>query len=75
MKLNDSRRDNHSSSRVSMNVEIEPEVLESHFIDMQFPTALQKQLDRGSDWKVSFYPTVTPAMRSLFGQSRYCLAD
>ena len=51
--------------RVSVNVEIEPEVMESHFIDLQFPTALQKQLYKGEDQKVSFYPTVTPAMRSL----------
>lgn len=53
---------------VDVNVEIEPEVLESHFLDMQFRPSLQKQLYKGENWKVSFYPTVTPAMRSLAHQ-------
>jgi AraC-like DNA-binding protein len=53
---------------VKVNVEIEPEVLQSHFLNMQFPLALQKQLYKGSDWKFSFYPTVTPGMRSLAHQ-------
>ncbi|MEM7591895.1 MAG: AraC family transcriptional regulator [Cyanobacteria bacterium P01_A01_bin.83] len=57
-----------NQSIVKVNVEIEPEVLQSHLSDMQFPLALQKQLYKGSDWKFSFYPTVTPAMRSLAHQ-------
>ncbi|MEM9508694.1 MAG: AraC family transcriptional regulator [Cyanobacteria bacterium P01_E01_bin.35] len=50
---------------VSVNVEIEPAILESYLLsDAQF-TSLQEQLFKGEDWKVSYYPKVTPAMRSL----------
>lgn len=54
---------------VFVNVEIEPEVLESFFLaDGQYRSAFGKQLFKGEDWKVSFYPTVTPEMRSLAHQ-------
>ncbi len=53
---------------VFLDVEIEPEILNSYLlIDGQF-SSLQKQLYKGEDWKVSFYPTLTPAMRSLAHQ-------
>lgn len=51
---------------VSVNVEIEPKVLESAlFAYGQFSSTLHKQLFKGSELKASFYPTVTPLMRSL----------
>lgn len=53
---------------VKVNIEIKPEVLQSHFPDLQYSLTLQKQLYKGSDWKFAFYPTVTPAMRSLAHQ-------
>jgi AraC-like DNA-binding protein len=50
----------------SVNIEIEPDVLESFFLnDRQRQSDTVKQLFKGEDWKVSFYPRVTPAMRSL----------
>ena len=53
---------------VSVNIEIEPEILESYLLsDGQFDS-FQKQMFKGEDWKVSFYPTVTPATRSLAHQ-------
>jgi AraC-like DNA-binding protein len=52
-----------------VNVEIEPELLESHFLaDGHSRSIFQKQLFQGEDWKVSFYPTVTPEMRCLAHQ-------
>ncbi|MBW4619425.1 MAG: AraC family transcriptional regulator [Cyanosarcina radialis HA8281-LM2] len=49
-----------------LNIEIEPDVLESIFLDdRQRQADGVKQLFKGDDWKVSFYPQVTPAMRSL----------
>jgi AraC-like DNA-binding protein len=52
-----------------VNVEIEPEILNSYLLeDRKFASALQKQLFKGEDWKVSFYPRVTLAMRSLAHQ-------
>lgn len=52
-----------------VNVEIEPELLDSFFLDDRqryFDTV--RQLFKGEDWKVSFYPTGTLAMRSLAQQ-------
>ncbi len=52
-----------------VNVEIEPEVLDSFLLeDGQYNSDIQKLLFKGEDWKTSFYPTVTPAMRSLAQQ-------
>ncbi|NHC34607.1 helix-turn-helix transcriptional regulator [Scytonema millei] len=49
-----------------VDIEIEPDVLESFFLnDRQRQSNAVKQLFKGEDWKVSFYPKVTPAMRSL----------
>lgn len=49
-----------------VNIEIEPDVMESFFLnDRQRQSDPVKQLFKGEDWKVSFYPRVTPAMRSL----------
>ena len=50
---------------VSINVEIEPEVLKSYADESR--STFQK-LYQGQDWKVSFYPTVSPEMRSLTHQ-------
>ncbi|MFQ4146647.1 hypothetical protein [Chlorogloeopsis sp. ULAP02] len=50
-------------------MEIEPQLLESFFLeDGQYSSDVQKLLFKGEDWKLSFYPTVTPAMRSLAQQ-------
>ncbi|MBE9051360.1 helix-turn-helix transcriptional regulator [Nostocales cyanobacterium LEGE 11386] len=52
-----------------VNVEIEPELLDSFLLeDGQYSSDIQKLLFKGEDWKTSFYPTVTPAMRSLAQQ-------
>jgi len=49
-----------------VNIEIEPDVMESFFLtDRQRQSDPVKRLFKGEDWKVSFYPRVTPAMRSL----------
>lgn len=54
---------------ISVNVEIEPEVLDSFLLeDGQYSFDIQNLLFKGEDWKNSFYPTVTPAMRSLAQQ-------
>lgn len=54
---------------IFVNVEIEPEVLDSFLLeDEQYSSDIQKLLFKGEDWKTSFYPTVTPAMRSLAQQ-------
>ncbi|MEL6441695.1 MAG: AraC family transcriptional regulator [Cyanobacteria bacterium J06621_8] len=51
---------------VYVNVEIEPEALKSYFPDDRlFDSALEKQLYKEEDWKISFYPEVTSQMRSL----------
>ncbi|WP_231865533.1 helix-turn-helix transcriptional regulator [Anabaena sp. FACHB-709] len=48
-----------------VNVEIEPEVLESFLDDGQRQLDNIKQLFQGEDWKVAFYPKVTAKVRSL----------
>ncbi|AFY44797.1 helix-turn-helix transcriptional regulator [Nostoc sp. PCC 7107] len=48
-----------------VNVEIEPEVLESFLDDAQRQLDNIKQLFKGEDWKVAFYPKVTEKVRSL----------
>ncbi|MEG3846915.1 AraC family transcriptional regulator [Microcoleus sp. herbarium19] len=52
-----------------VNVEIEPELLDSFLLeDGQYSCDIQNLLFKGEDCKISFYPTVTPAMRSLAQQ-------
>ncbi|MEA5618664.1 AraC family transcriptional regulator [Cronbergia sp. UHCC 0137] len=52
-----------------VNVHIEPEVLKSFLLeDGQYNSDIQKLLFKGEDWKISFYPKVTPVMRSLAQQ-------
>jgi AraC-like DNA-binding protein len=51
---------------VSIDTELEPELLESMFGEM--PSSIKSMLYKGEDWKTAFYPTVTPAMRSLAQQ-------
>jgi AraC-like DNA-binding protein len=51
---------------MTVNVEIEPELLELTFGDL--PSSIKSLLNKGRDWKDSFYPTVTPALRSLSQQ-------
>ncbi|MBD2253854.1 helix-turn-helix transcriptional regulator [Nostoc parmelioides] len=48
-----------------VNVEIEPQVLESFLDDGQRQLDNIKQLFKGEDWKVAFYPKVTAKVRSL----------
>jgi AraC-like DNA-binding protein len=61
---------NRSGDRVtSINIEIEPDVLESLFLgDRQRHSESIQQLFKGEDYKVSVYPTVTAKMRSLAEQ-------
>ncbi|MFQ4144620.1 AraC family transcriptional regulator [Chlorogloeopsis sp. ULAP02] len=52
-----------------VDVDIEPLLLESFFLeDGHYSHEFQKQLYKEQDWKLSFYPTLTPAMRSLAQQ-------
>lgn len=51
-----------------VNVEIEPELLDSFLTDEQRHSDTLKLLLKGEDWKVSFYPIVTSEMRSLAQQ-------
>ncbi|MGG6285192.1 helix-turn-helix transcriptional regulator [Leptolyngbya sp. AN03gr2] len=52
-----------------INVEIDPDVLESAFLDdHQRKSDTIRQLFKGEEWKASFYPKVTPEMRSLVQQ-------
>ncbi|WP_225931420.1 AraC family transcriptional regulator [Leptolyngbya sp. 7M] len=52
-----------------INVEILPDLLDSFLInDRQRQSEPVKQLFKGEDWKVAFYPTVTPAIRSIAQQ-------
>lgn len=52
-----------------VNIEIEPAVLESFFShDRQRQSDEICQLFKGEEWKVAFYPKVTPAIRSLAQQ-------
>jgi AraC-like DNA-binding protein len=60
---------NRAGDRVTcVNVEIEPQLIESFFQDGQYSSDVEKLLFKGEDWKNSFYPTVTPAMRELAQQ-------
>jgi AraC-like DNA-binding protein len=52
-----------------VNIEVEPEVLASVFLEhRQRQSDAIRQLFKGEEWKVSFYPKVTPEMRSLAHQ-------
>ncbi|WP_414530108.1 helix-turn-helix domain-containing protein [Nodularia chucula] len=52
-----------------VNVDISPELLDSFLLeDKQYNSDIQKLLFKGEDWKNSFYPKVTPAMRELAQQ-------
>jgi AraC-like DNA-binding protein len=67
----------HSGERRTyVNIEIEPVVLESFFLnDRQRYSEPIQQLFKGEDWKVSFYPNVTAKVRSLAQQiwnTPYC---
>jgi AraC-like DNA-binding protein len=49
-----------------LNIEFDPDLFYAMFLtEQQREDAGLKQLFKGEDWKVSFYPQVTPAMRSL----------
>ncbi|MBW4485548.1 MAG: AraC family transcriptional regulator [Tildeniella torsiva UHER 1998/13D] len=52
----------------SLNLEIDPAVMGSFLADGPGQPEIIQQLFRGEDWKASFYPRVTPAMRSLVRQ-------
>jgi AraC-like DNA-binding protein len=52
-----------------VDVQIEPDVLDSFLTnDGQQRSDLVRQLFKGEDWKVAFYPTVTPAIRAIAQQ-------
>ncbi|MBW4646054.1 MAG: AraC family transcriptional regulator [Goleter apudmare HA4340-LM2] len=61
---------NRAGERLTcVNVEIGPELLDSFLLeDGQYSSDIQKLLFKGEDWKNSFYPTVTPAVRELAQQ-------
>jgi AraC-like DNA-binding protein len=52
----------------SINVEIEPALLQSYFEDELGRAEMQHSLFKGEDWKISFYPTVTPALQAIAHQ-------
>ena len=52
----------------SVGIQLTPELLASFLADGQYASDIHKQLFKGEDWKVSFYPMATPAMRSLAHQ-------
>lgn len=64
----------YAEQRLMMvNVEMEPETVKATFGHL--PSLIESLLYKGEDWKTSFYPTVTPAMRSLAQQiwnAPYC---
>jgi AraC-like DNA-binding protein len=52
-----------------INIEIEPDILEAAFLDnQQRQSDTIRQLFKGEEWKVAFYPQVTAEMRSLVHQ-------
>lgn len=52
-----------------MNVEIKPEVLDSFLMgNCQQSSHQVRQLFKGEDWKVAFYPNVTPEIRAIAQQ-------
>ncbi|MEA5466686.1 helix-turn-helix transcriptional regulator [Leptothoe sp. PORK10 BA2] len=51
-----------------LNLEIDPAVMRSFLADDHGQSEGLQQLFRGEDWKASFYPKVTPAVRSLVHQ-------
>ncbi|AFZ33341.1 transcriptional regulator, AraC family (plasmid) [Gloeocapsa sp. PCC 7428] len=61
---------NHAGEHLTLvDIELEPDVLKSFFLDdRQRHSDPIRQLFKGEDWKVSFYPTVTAKMRSLAQQ-------
>jgi AraC-like DNA-binding protein len=53
----------------SVNIELEPELLKSGFLlNQQCGSDALRQLFKGEDWKIAFYPTVTPAIRAIAQQ-------
>ncbi|PSN08516.1 AraC family transcriptional regulator [filamentous cyanobacterium CCT1] len=52
----------------SLNLEIDPAAMGTFFADEPGQPEIIRQLFKGEDWKASFYPKVTPAMRSLVYQ-------
>jgi AraC-like DNA-binding protein len=61
---------NHRGQQLNLvSINIEPELLDSAFLsEPQRHTVALKQLFRGDDWKVTFYPRVTPEIRSIAQQ-------
>jgi AraC-like DNA-binding protein len=52
-----------------VNIEIEPELFHAVFLtEQQRDSEALKPLFKGEDWKVSFYPIVTPAIQSIAQQ-------
>ncbi|MBW4553596.1 MAG: AraC family transcriptional regulator [Aphanocapsa sp. GSE-SYN-MK-11-07L] len=52
-----------------VNIEIDPELFHSVFLtEQQRDNDALKQLFKGQDWKVAFYPTVTPAIQTIAQQ-------
>jgi AraC-like DNA-binding protein len=64
------REHHYAGQRLTMvNVELEPALLKPLFgQEGQLEPELKSLLCKGQDWKASFYPTLTPAMRSLAQQ-------
>ncbi|NJL41089.1 MAG: helix-turn-helix transcriptional regulator [Leptolyngbyaceae cyanobacterium SM1_4_3] len=57
-----------SQRLVGINIDLLPEVLEALFPEIAGGAALLKLLLKQNDWKVSFFPKVTPAIRQVAQQ-------
>ncbi|WNZ25525.1 helix-turn-helix transcriptional regulator [Leptolyngbya sp. NK1-12] len=51
-----------------VNIEIEPELLDTFFTGGQYGADTLEQLVKGEDWKVAFYPTVTAKIQAIAQQ-------
>lgn len=52
----------------TVNIEIEPNWLDSFLVGESWTSDNLKQLFKGEEWKQAFYPTVTPMMRTMAHQ-------
>lgn len=58
-----------SQRLVGVNIHFSPEVLKTYFADqLEADATLAKVVLKSNDWKVSFFPTVTPAMKQVVHQ-------
>lgn len=53
---------------IGVNVEIDPDVFKALVMEQPHQSEVLKPLFKGEDWKESFYPVVTPAIRAIAQQ-------